>query len=272
MRLWITIYLAIALALQLAFGNIDDRLFTFPVGAALGVGALAILYVAEKEWGKSRWIKDMRSSKMACLLIALSVFACIIGGCMSANSSFQSSIPFVALLVALMVNLTLAILHRIITRHKKTDWIFIATHVGIWLMLFCGLAGSGDNRSLRAVVSANCDTTSAIDANSHTVSLPYTLRLLNFNIETNAANGSPTQYEATILIDNKPVEIAVNNPHSFNMSDDLYLMNFHRQADGIYCVFMIEHQPWKYPMLTGIVLLLIGAVAGGVKRAKPHIS
>ena len=49
-------------------------------------------------------------------------------------------------------------------------------------------------------------------------------------------------------------------------------MNFHRQADGIYCVFMIEHQPWKYPMLTGIVLLLIGAVAGGVKRAKPHIS
>lgn len=272
MRLWITIYLAIALALQLAFGNIDDRLFTFPVGAALGGGALAILYVAEKEWGKSRWIKDMRSSKMACLLIALSVFACIIGGCMSANSSFQSSIPFVALLVALMVNLTLAILHRIITRHKKTDWIFIATHVGIWLMLFCGLAGSGDNRSLRAVVSANCDTTLAIDANSHTVSLPYTLRLLNFNIETNAANGSPTQYEATILIDNKPVEIAVNNPHSFNMSDDLYLMNFLRQADGIYCVFMIEHQPWKYPMLTGIVLLLIGAVAGGVKRAKPHIS
>ena len=53
MRLWITIYLAIALALQLAFGNIDDRLFAFPVGAALGVGALAILYVAEKEWGKS---------------------------------------------------------------------------------------------------------------------------------------------------------------------------------------------------------------------------
>ena len=271
MRFWLTIYLAMAFALQLAVGNIDVSLFAFPIGAALGCSALAILYVAEKEWGKSRWVRELRSAKMACLLIALTVVACIIGGCMAADSSFQTTIPFVALLVALLVNLSLAILHRIVSPHTNKSWIFITTHLGIWLLLFSGLAGAGDNRSLRAVVGPNLDTTSAIDADNRTVALPYTLRLQDFNIETNVADGSPTQYAARVLIDSKPVEIAVNNPHSLSISDDMYLMNFHRQADGIYCVIMIEHQPWKYPTLAGIGLLLLGTVAGGLKRVKPHI-
>lgn len=120
------------------------------------------------------------------------------------------------------------------------------------------------------MVGPNKDTSSAMDAKGHMMSLPYSLRLQDFYIETNDADGSPTQYAAELLIDKQPVSIAVNNPHPMGISEDIYLMNFHQQGNDIYCVFMIERQPWKYPMLAGICLLLLGAVAGGIKRVKAH--
>ena len=268
MRLWLTVYLAIACALQWAIGNMDVRLFSFPIGAALGGSLVAILYVVYSEWGKQQWMRQIRSAKMSCWLLGLTAVACIVGGCMTADSAFQTSIPFVALLIALMVNLTIAILHRLHSGKARKDWIFLTTHFGIWLMLFSGLAGAGDNRQLRSVAGKNQATTAAIDTDNRMVSLPYSLQLKDFRIETNTADGSPTQYAATILIDDQPIDIAVNCPHPLGFSEDLYLMSFYRRSDDLFCVLMVERQPWKHPMLAGICLLLLGAVAGGCARGK----
>ncbi len=270
MRLWLTVYMVLACVLQWAIGNVDVRWFAFPVGAAIGCSTVAILYVAEREWGRCRWIGEMRSARISCLLIGLTVVACIVGGFMPVGLSFQTSVPFVALLIALTANLTLAILHRLRSRHIGKDWVFLTTHTGIWLLLFCGLVGAGDNSELRAVVGRTQDTTSAMDCNGRMVSLPYSLRLSDFCIETDSVGGLPVQYSATILIDNRSVCIAVNDPHSQSLSEDIYLMSFHQRADDVSCVLMIERQPWKYPMLAGICLLLSGAVAGGIRRVRWH--
>ena len=236
--------------------------FAFPVGPSIGIAIVAALYVLESEWGKRKWVMTLRSPRMACWLIALTVAACIVGGCLPGGSSFQTSIPFVVLLVALMAHLTLVIIHRIRTVNILKDWIFLATHAGLWLALFSGLAGAGDNRELRSIVGREQATTSAIDSNGRMASLPYSLRLKDFNITANPADGSPTQYSATVLIDDVPTEIAVNSPHSLSLAEDIYLMSFDNTgANASYCILMVERQPWKYPMLAGLSLLLLGAAA-----------
>lgn len=237
--------------------------FAFPVGTAVGVALVAILYVVENEWGKRRWVKALRSTTMACWTIGLTAVACVIGGLLPADTAFQTSIPVVVLLVALMINLTLTVFHRLRSFKMRRDWTFMAIHVGLWLALFSGLVGAGDSKRLNVIVSSEEETNLAYDENYRTASLPYSLRLKEFEIETNAADGSPVQYSATVLVDGEPVEIAVNSPHSLSLSEDMYLMNFRStREDGEVnvCMLTIERQPWKYPMLVGLVLLLVGGV------------
>lgn len=266
--LWLIIYLTVAVAMQWAFRNIDVRLFAFPVGAAVGAALVAILYVAENEWGNRKWVKALRSPAMACWTIALTAVGCMAGGLLTADSEFQTSIPFVALLIALMANLTLTLLHRMRTFRMRRDWTFMAIHLGLWLALFSGLAGAGDNRQLNVLVGSEEEEAMAYDRNYRRASLSHTFKLQDFDIATNAADGSPTQYSARILIDNNPVDIAVNSPHALSLCEDIYLMNFKStQEDGKVnlCVLTIERQPWKYPMLIGLVMLLIGTAARGGK-------
>lgn len=242
--------------------------FAFPVGFVVGIAIMAVLYVLESEWGKRKWVTKLRSPRMACWLIGLTSAACVVGGCLPSNLSFQTSIAFVVLLVALMAHLTLVIIHRLRIVGVRKDWVFLATHGGLWLALFSGLVGAGDNKELRSIVGREQATTSAIDNNGRMASLPYSLRLKEFNITTNPADGSPTQYSATVFIDDNPVEIAVNNPYSIGCSEDIYLMSFDDETNASYCILMVERQPWKYPMLAGLSLLLVGAMAGGVARNK----
>ena len=258
--LWLVIYLALACALQLATGNIDVGLFSFPVGIAVGIALVAVLYVVDSEWGRLTWMRQLRSPQMSRRLIAFTAAACVIGGCMSAEASFQTSVPFVALLIALMANLTLVIIHRLHSHRVKSDLVFLSTHIGLWLALFGGLAGAGDNQQLRTIVSQDKATSTAFTPQGRMVSLPYTLRLKDFHIETNAADGSPTQYRATVLVNDTPAEIAVNSPHAVSLSEDLYLMSFNAQHNASWCILMVERQPWKYVMLTGICLLLAGTL------------
>ena len=136
------------------------------------------------------------------------------------------------------------------------------------MCLFSGLAGAGDNRQLNVLVGSEEEEAMAYDRNYRRASLSHTFKLQDFDIATNAADGSPTQYSARILIDNNPVDIAVNSPHALSLCEDIYLMNFKStQEDGKVnlCVLTIERQPWKYPMLIGLVMLLIGTAARGGK-------
>lgn len=264
---WLIIYMAAACVLQLVLGCIDVRLFAFPVGIAIGGGMVSVLYVLESEYSRRKWLSEMRSPRMAWRLTALLAVACVIAGCLPPEKSFQTSIPFVAVLIALMVHLTLVIIHRLRTTALRNDMVFLSTHTGIWLALFCGLAGAGDYKELRCKVGYTYTTTSAIDAKGHVSSLPFSLRLKDFDVER-SKTGSPIQYSATILINDVPQIISVNSPYAASLYDDVYLMGFDDECEAPYCILMVCREPWKYPMLAGILMLLCGTMVYGVRKFK----
>ena len=212
-----------------------------------------------------RWMRALHSQSTACWLIGLTAAVCVVGGCMPAEWSFQSSPVFVSLLVALVVHLSLVIIHRMKIKGVISDWAFLATHVGIWLALVSGLAGACLNEELRVMVTKGYENNEAYDRDYRTVRLPYSLLLKDFRIERDAADATPTQYAATVIIDGKEVaEVAINAPHSMGLGEDIYLVDFNPEGSSgnvNACLMMVERQPMKYPMLAGLSLLLLGAIA-----------
>ena len=263
MNRWLFIYLLCAALPQAAFGNIDLRPLTFPVGTAMGAALLAVLFVLEREQGNSRWMRAFRSPRMACRLLTLLTVGCLIGGCLPAGKSVSTSWPFVALLLALLAHLYLLLLHRLFRFAWKRDLTFLFVHGGLWLALLSGTLGAADTQELHILAPLATPTRMAADAYGRMTPLPHELKLQDFAVETHPADGSPVQYSASFLLDKKPVTLRVNHPYSLGWDKDLYLMSFGRQgetADTTYCVLQLVCQPWKYPLLAGLLLLLAGMV------------
>lgn len=258
---WLVSYLLVFSALQLLFGNVDARLAAFPVGLALGVAFTALLFVLEKEYGRQAWLVSLRSPRTAGLLLGGVAAGCVVAGSVPQASGLTTSWPFVGLLVALLANLALGVFHRLHTFRLRRDAAFLAVHLGIWLALFGGMAGAGDKKEMRVLLVRGTEVDKAYDAGGHLVPLRYKLRLDAFEVERNPADGSPAQYTAALRIDGEPCRLAVNSPFAVAPGEDVYLMDYDRKsgdAEVAYCVLQIVRQPWKYVVLSGIVLLLAG--------------
>lgn len=270
--------------MQLAWGHIDVSTFAFPVGIAMGIGVTALLFVAEREYAHQSWMRGLRSTRTAVTLLILITLCCIVGGTFPQLSRFTTSLPFVALLMALMVHLTLVLVHRM--RHFtsiRRDGPFLLLHGGIWLALFSGMAGAGDTKELRTLLMRDAAMDAAVhtaegatvdaavhtayDAYGHRVPLSYSLQLKQLSIERHEENGTPVQYEVTLLVDSTECKVSVNHPYAVKWYEDIYLMDLHTAGEGG-CILLIVQQPWKYATLTGILLLLAGAVCNLRTRRK----
>lgn len=273
------IYLLGAIAIQLVTGNVDVSWTAFPVGAGVGAALLALLYVVDCEWGSSACVVRWRSPRMACIILVPLLVWCVMGGCLPQSAAgeadgflsvclhrlglfdFPTSWPFVAQLVALLVHLTLLLLHRIRRCAWRRDAPFLLLHVGVWLTLLAGMVGAGDVSQYHAVVRRNVASNTAYDTQGRVTLLPYELTLQDFEVTVSGADGSPVQYAATLLLDGRPCALAVNAPHAVSLAEDIYLMSFDcSEEDGTIdrCVLQIVRQPWKYPMLAGLLMLLCG--------------
>lgn len=270
MKKWLFGYVSGFAFLQAAVGSIDMQLLAFPVGISLGIAFMAVLFVLDKEQGNSHWMRAFRSPRMACHLLALTALSCAVGGCLPAGTAFSTSWPFVALLVALTAHLSLLVIHRLPAFSWKRDGMFLLVHGGLWLALFSGMAGAGDMEELHVLVGRDQPAVTGISPDGRLKPLGYGLQLQDFTVETNPTDGSPTQYAATVLLDSVPVRLAVNSPYTVSFGEDLYLMSFDREegtAEAAFCILQVVRQPWKYPLLAGILLLIAG-VGGMMKRQK----
>lgn len=252
-------YLLPFVLLQYGMGTPDWGILAFPVSLTAVVALLALLFVCEREWGRRRWMVEFRSPRMACRLLFLTLLACLVGGL--GWTKLFSSWPFAALLAALMAHLALLLIHRLLHFSWRRDGDFVLVHGGLWLALVSGTVGAADAFEWRALVGRTAVDTKVYDTKGWMQHLPYTLQMEEFRVETHALEGTPTQYAATLLLDGKPVPVAVNEPYPVRAGEDIYLMSFQRDEETgevLYCVLQIVHEPWKYPMLAGIVLLLAG--------------
>lgn len=237
--------------------TIDYSIFAFPSGLALGVAVVALLYVVERRWGRCKAVERARSPHAACLLLGLTAAYVVAGGLLPALADFSSSWPFVTLLSALEMHLALVIIHRLRSFHFRRDLAFILVHAGLWFALFSGMAGAADTRKTDIFVTVQPAGRSP--------------RLLSFDIDRNPADGSPIQYSATVVMDGDTIGVAVNSPYSASIADDIYLVDFETDmatGEVTYCVLQNVHQPWKYPLLAGIVMLLTGTLALTLRKRK----
>ena len=237
--------------------TIDYSIFAFPSGLALGAAVVALLYVVERRWGRCKAVERARSPHAACLLLGLTAAYVVAGGLLPALADFSSSWPFVTLLSALEMHLALVIIHRLRSFHFRCDLAFILVHAGLWLALFSGMAGAADTRKTDIFVTVQPAGRSP--------------RLLSFDIDRNPADGSPIQYSATVVMDGDTIGVAVNSPYSASIADDIYLVDFDTDmatGEVTYCVLQNVHQPWKYPLLAGIVMLLTGTLALTLRKRK----
>ena len=237
--------------------TIDYSIFAFPSGLALGAAVVALLYVVERRWGRCKAVERARSPHAACLLLGLTAAYVVAGGLLPALADFSSSWPFVTLLSAFAMHLALVIIHRLRSFHFRRDLAFILVHAGLWLALFSGMAGAADTRKTDIFVTVQPAGRSP--------------RLLSFDIDRNPADGSPIQYSATVVMDGDTIGVAVNSPYSASIADDIYLVDFDTDmatGEVTYCVLQNVHQPWKYPLLAGIVMLLTGTLALTLRKRK----
>ena len=237
--------------------TIDYSIFAFPSGLALGAAVVALLYGVERRWGRCKAVERARSPHAACMLLGLTAAYVVAGGLLPALADFSSSWPFVTLLSALEMHLALVIIHRLRSFHFRRDLAFILVHAGLWLALFSGMAGAADTRKTDIFVTVQPAGRSP--------------RLLSFDIDRNPADGSPIQYSATVVMDGDTIGVAVNSPYSASIADDIYLVDFDTDmatGEVTYCVLQNVHQPWKYPLLAGIVMLLTGTLALTLRKRK----
>ena len=276
----LAIYIITAIILQLWLGCIEVSIFAFPVNIAIAIATIMALWVAEKEYSSTKWHKQLRSATTSCLILTAIIIWCIIGGCISQDASsngmagalgltsFPTSIPFVALLAALLVNLSMTIIRRICKHGLSKSKTFVLTHFGIWLALLSGFAGAADTYKLRTILEPDSETTKAIDNKGHEYSLPFTLKMRDFNIVTDR-NGAPAQYSATIDINNNQHSISVNSPVRIGLDEKIYLVSYGNTDNGSYYAVLEDvHQPWDIPLLIGIVTMLCGTFIYAATRSK----
>ncbi|MGN0220664.1 MAG: cytochrome c biogenesis protein ResB [Prevotella sp.] len=257
-------YMALSIALQAVAGNIDAGTFAFPVSLALGVSVIGFLFVLNREFEGKEWERQLRSRGAACVILVLATVCCIIGGSMPSSASFHASWWFLAVLLLLEAQLTLVLIHRLRKFRLGCGGSFFLVHTGLWLALFSAIVGEGDTSDVRALIRVGETVSTGICADGKVRPLGYSLQLLDLRADTDAS-GMPVQYEAVIALDSVPMRLAVNAPVSVGIAEDIYISGYlpAGKEDGrksASCVLQVVRQPWKYPMLAGLIMLMAGMV------------
>lgn len=174
--------------------------------------------------------------------------------------NFMTSWIFIAILFLLLSNLGMVTLHAFYHRTKARKR-FLLNHAGLWLALFAGFFGSSDVKTLRIPLYVNEPTREAYDMDGKTYYLDYELELHHFDIKY-YANGIPSRFTANVRIGSKQTILEVNHPYSYRWGEDVYLTGYDtaNAEKSRYCILQIVQQPWKYLMVAGILMMLIGAI------------
>ncbi len=249
---------AIALLLQSTVGDIPLAIFAFPLNIAIIALWLVIVGVLYKNRSNLAVAKSLLSIRATWLSLGSMVATGIYLGLEREPSS-------TSWLVVAGILFTLTHLLLITLRGWRTPsgirWRFTLLHVGLILALGAGFWGAPDREQLRMALMENKPTETAYHINGTATQLDHAITLRSLNAEYNES-GMPTYFDATLEIENELVTLRVNHPHNRTLSEKIYLVSVGQSPDNgsPYCVVEIVHEPWQWLSLTGIVMLLVGAV------------
>ena len=249
---------AIALLLQCTVGDIPLAIFAFPLNIAIMVLWLVIVGVLYKNRSNLAVSKSLLSTRATWLSLGSMVAT---GICLGLEREPSST----SWLVAAGILFTLTHLLLITLRGWRTPggirWRFTLLHVGLIVALGAGFWGAPDREQLRVALVENRPTETAYHINGTVTRLDHTITLRSLNADYNTS-GTPTYFDATLEIENELVTLRVNHPYNRTFSEKIYLVSVGQSPDNgsPYCVVEIVREPWQWLSLTGIVMLLAGAV------------
>lgn len=265
----LALLLLLALGLQLTVGTLSLDLLRFPLNLLLLlVGAVLLVEVhrrqsaAQNTTPQAMWPAAWPSLLMM-VLVALTM------GLQREPAS--SSWPVVVALLYVQYALGLAILRG--WRNKAgIRWSFLLNHAGLWLALVGGFWGAPDVERLRLVAEREGATNEAFRLDGAPTRLDYQVRLHDFCLTT-YANGSPASYEAEVEVDGVRYPLRVNHPLKRSFGELIYLISYDRTTTPpAYCILEVVHEPWRGVTVSGIVMMMLGALLTFVRgrRAEGH--
>lgn len=281
----ISFYLLLSAGLQVAIGNFPLAFFAFPLNVIIAVIWCFVLWRLYKENAFLPLVRFLTAPTTSIWCIVLLIAGSLIIGLFPQLSdaeakvmsgifpalgcyNFMTSWIFIAILFLFLSNLSMLIIHAVYHR-KGNKKRFLLNHVGLWLALFAGFFGSSDTQTLRIPLYKDSPTREAYDMNGTVYYLDYELELNKFEVEY-YPNGMPSRFASDIRAGNEDVVLEVNHPYSYRMGEDIYLTGYDTTNAGndSYCVVQVVRQPWKYITVSGILMMLTGAILLFINGAK----
>lgn len=235
---------------QWLIGEFPVWFFAMPMNLLLGALWLALIWEGYRRRSSSLFVQYLLSAEATYIALAVATIIAVVLGLQSEPTTTAWWVIGGSIYVQTI--LTLVIL-RGWRNAKGVRWRFLVVHCGLWLALISMLLGGADKKVLRVEVG-NTPTREVIDERGEKSYLNYALRLENFEMEQ-SEDGTPKQFRATVAVDDKIVDIEVNNPYSQRYGEDIYLVSYAPEG----CVLQIVREPWRVATATGIAMLLLGA-------------
>ena len=259
------IYLLLSLFLQIFAGNFPTYIMAFPLNllcATLFYWAMLMLWCRRRQ---STFVRFMLSPQATFIALFLLIDACAVIG-LTGEMDMTISWPFIAVLLyfqTVLIFVLLRGLREVLPTGAQTGpirWRFILNHAGLLLALAAGFWGAPDSRNLRLRAYEGEPVTQALLQGSGPVGIGHEIELKKFTIER-FDNGTPSLYEAELLIDGIEANIRVNHPYRLGFGKNLYLTGYNLDSDKgrACCIMQMVIEPWKPWALAGILMMLSGA-------------
>ena len=264
------VVVALSFIVEVCLGSFPVGLFRFPLNILVLALWLVLMTMMYRGRTGNACARFMLSREATWLALAMVVAIGITLGLQRKPSS--SAWPVVLSLLFVQSHLLLVILRG--WRNKKgIRWRFCMTHVGLLLALGAGYWGAPDCEQWRTPVHPY-PSNEAYTMEGEERRLPYTLELKDFSIEQ-SENGTPTHYEAQLMVDDALVTLRVNHPYARTLSEKIYLVSFSTSPSGErYAIVEIVSEPWQWLSAIGIILLIAGAmllfIQGPKRKTHPN--
>lgn len=244
---------------QIVVGNFPLSLFRFPLSLILFVAWVAMIAILYKRFGESRVVQSLLSRRATWLSIGLLVAVGLWLGLQREPAS--TAWPTVVALLFVLLHLALVTL-RGWRNEGGVRWRFLLNHLGLWLALAAGFWGAPDREELRSIVARDVPTHEVFDSEGRISRVEYELQLADFEVKY-YADGTPSSFVAQVVVDGRQVALQVNHPYRRTWNETLYLVSYDAAPQGEqvqYCIVEIVRDGWRWLALTGIVMMLAGAV------------
>lgn len=250
--------------------------FLFPLNLILAILWFGLMVWLYNDRRKSLFVRFMLSTEATCIAVLSFLILALITGCTGMREivrTWPSAIVFLYFQTVLFFVIMRG--WRLPTatgaRLGTVRWRFLLNHVGILLAVGAAFWGSPDSETMRVRALRGLPVKEAFKMDGSSAWLPYEIILNDFSVNT-YEDGTPSMYEALLTVGDEDVILRVNSPFARSFGEDLYLVGYDPDAgsQSQYCVIEIVREPWKYAAVSGIIMMIAGAlllfINGPVKR------